>query len=137
MNLNEYGGTQQRSLKFFRDLQVLHPPLDAPRKHVIQCQGDLTRAMRWSMKASGMKQLALSAYLGIAQSYLSKLINLKHSESGELPEWFVVAFCCATGSRLLEQVIELNHDEADQECERRLAMRMAAQLPVRELRQAA
>jgi predicted XRE-type DNA-binding protein len=131
MNLNEYGGNQQRSIKFFRDLQVKHPPLDAPRKHVLQCQSDLTRAMRWSMKASGMKQMALAAYFGINQSYLSKLINLKHNESGELPEWFVLAFCCATGSRLLEQVIEKAHEDADSECERTLARRMAAQLPVR------
>jgi predicted XRE-type DNA-binding protein len=137
MNPNEYGGTQQRSIKFFRDLQVLHPPMDAPRKHVLQCHEDLTRAMRWSMKASGMKQLALASYLGINQSYLSKLINLKHNESGELPEWFVLAFCCATGSRLLEQVIERIHEEAEDECEKVLARRMAAQLPVAPLRVAA
>jgi hypothetical protein len=130
MNLNEYGGNSQRSIKFFRDLQVKRPPLDAPRKHVLQCQGDLTRAMRWSMKASGMKQLALAAYFRINQSYLSKLINLKHNESGELPEWFVLAFCCATGSRLLEQVIDWKHEQADEECERTLERRMSAQLPV-------
>jgi predicted XRE-type DNA-binding protein len=137
MNPNEYGGTNQRSIKFFRDLQVLHPPLDAPRKHVLQCHGDLSRAMRWSMKASSWKQEALAEYLGIKQPYLSKLVNLKHNETGELPEWFVLAFCCATGSRLLEQVIELSHEEAEQECERALARRMASQLPVRNVLQAA
>lgn len=131
MNRNEYGGNPQRSIKFFRDLQVKHPPSDAPQKLVRQCDGSLTRAMRVSMKRAGLKQLALALDLGIAQSYLSKLINLKHSESGELPEWFVLAFCCATGSRLLEQVIEWTHDEADEECERRIERRMAAQLPVR------
>lgn len=135
MNLNEYDGTQQRSIKFFRDLQLKHPPMDAPRKHVLQCQNSLTRAMRWSMKASGMKQLALAAYLGINQSYLSKLINLKHNESGELPEWFVLAFCCATGSCLLEQVIERVQEEAEAECEKTLARRMAAQLPVAPVRE--
>ena len=130
MKENESGGNLQRSLRFFRDLQLVNPPLDAPSKLVRQCAGNRTRAMRVSMKSSGLKLLACATKLGINESYLSRLINLKHSESGVLPDWFVPAFCWATGSNLLEQVIKAAQDEQDEESERVIEHRMAAQLQV-------
>lgn len=133
MKANESGGTHQRSLKFFRDLRAVNPPKDVAQKLVRQCLRQPkphTTAMRVSMQAVGMKQLALAYKLQIAESYLSKLINGSHNETGEFPEWFVSAFCWATGVRLLEQVIESEQDEADEECERTIVRRMAEQLQV-------
>lgn len=130
MKANESGCKLQRSLKFFRDLQLVNPPLDAPSKIVRQCE-TATMAMQVSLQASGLKLLACATKLDISESYLSRLINLKHNESGELPEWFVSAFCWATGTRLLEQVIERQQNEQDEECERVVQRRLADQLAVR------
>jgi hypothetical protein len=130
MKANESECKFQRSLRFFRDLQAVNPPLDAPAKIVRQCE-TATMAMQVSLQASGLKLLACATKLRISESYLSRLINLKHSESGELPEWFVSAFCWATGTRLLEQWIERQRDEQDEECERVVQRRLADQLAVR------
>lgn len=133
MKPNESGGTLQRSLKFFRDLQLVNPPSDATQKLVRQCAKQpkpRKTAMLVSMQAAGLKQLALAVKLQIGESYLSKLINGTHNESGDLPEWFVPAFCWATGVNLLEQVIEYEQDDADEECERAVVRRFAEQLQV-------
>jgi AraC-like DNA-binding protein len=127
MKANESGCNLQRSIAFFRDLQRVSPPRNAPDKLVRQCKTP-TMAMRVSMKASGLKLLACARKLAISESYLSRLINGQHNESGDLPEWFVPAFCWATGSRLLEQYIERQQDERDEESERVIVHRMAAQL---------
>lgn len=129
MKVNESGHNLQRSILFFRDLQRLHPPLDAAPKIVRQCK-TATMAMQVSMQASGLKLLALATKLQVSESYLSRLINLKHSESGDLPDWFVPAFCWATGSNLLDQFIQRERDERDEECERTFARRLADQLAV-------
>lgn len=140
MKVNESGGTQQRSFKFFRDLRLVHPPMDAPQKLVRQCvrtDKPRTTAMQVAIEAAGLKQLALAAQFGIGESYMSKLIAGTHNESGKYPDWFVDAFCWATRSRLLEQVMEYEEELADEECQHALIRRMAAQLPVAEYRRAA
>lgn len=133
MQGNESAGNVQRSLKFFRDLQLVNPPLDAPAKLVRQClMEDNWRevAMRVSMQASGLKGLACATKLGISESYLSRLVRGLHSDSGDLPEWFIAAFCWATGSRLLEQCIHMEQAERDEPCIHTTVRRMAAELRV-------
>lgn len=140
MKVDERNGTPQRNLAFFRDLRRVNPPIEAPYKLVKQCARQdkpRTTAMKVSMRAAGLKQLALAAQFGIHESYMSRLIAGTHNESGEYPDWFVDAFCWATRSRLLEQVIEHEQEQADEECQRTLVRQMAAQLPVREMRAAA
>lgn len=124
MKANESACNLQRSIRFFRDLQRVNPPAGAPDKLVRQCK-TRTMAMRVSMKASGLKLLACARKLGIHESYLSRLINGSHSESGEFPDWFVPAFCWATGSSLLEQYLQREADEQDEECERVIERRIA------------
>lgn len=130
MKGNESSHNLQRSIRFFRDLQAVNPPKDAPMKLVGQCIAqDNARelAMRVSMQASGLKLLACATKLGIHESYLSRLIRGAHSESGELPEWFVEAFCWATGSNLLKQCLRM--EEADEDAGVRLLVtRMASDL---------
>jgi hypothetical protein len=133
MKGNESAGTIQHTLRFFRDLQAVNPPLDAPSKYVRQCMAmpnPRTTAMRVSMQAAGLKQLACATKLDIHESYLSRLIAGTHNDTGEFPRWFVAAFCWATGSRLLEQVIEREQEEADEESPLLIERRMAAQLGV-------
>jgi hypothetical protein len=54
--------------------------------------------------------------LGISESYLCRLVN----ERQPMPEWFVPAFCWATGSTLLEQWLD-RQDDSEAAADMRLA----------------
>jgi hypothetical protein len=105
----------QHTLTFFRNLQRIKPPKAAPSKLVRQCDSP-RRAMRVSLKLAGMKRLCCATMLGISESYLCRLVN----ERQPMPEWFVPAFCWATGSTLLEQWLD-RQDDSEAAEEARLA----------------
>ena len=113
----------QHTIKFFRDLQLCNPPKDVCPKLLRQCDSP-RRAMRVSLKAAGLKLLACSRMLGISEGYLSKLVNEKQA----MPDWFVPAFCWATGSNLLEQHLRMESLLATEPCERALDRRLADEL---------
>jgi hypothetical protein len=105
----------QHTLTFFRNLQRIKPPQPAPDKLVRQCK-TARQAMRVALKAKGMKRLVCARMLDISESYLCRLVN----ERQPMPEWFVPAFCWATGSTLLEQWLD-RQDDSEAAEEARLA----------------
>ena len=116
----------QRSIEFFRDLQLKKPPIDAPSKVLRQVESP-RMAMRTTLQAVGMKRLVCAAILGLSEGYLCKIVN----EAKPMPEWFPIAFCYATGSNLLRQYLALTdaleerHD-TEQWLERKLANELRA-----------
>ena len=117
----------QHSIRFFRDLQRLNPPIDADPEWVRKI--DTPRlAMLVSLKAAaGMKQLVCSRLIGISEGHLSRVISGQRA----MPEWFPDAFCWATGSNLLAQVIAFNDVLAGQVNERAAVRCLAQQIQCR------
>lgn len=98
----------QRPIEFFRNLQSLNPPKDAPAKVLRQVES-ARMAMRLSLKLCGVKHEAIACQLRMSKGYLSKLVN----ERMPMPEWFPMAFCYATGSNALRQFLTLSEALAE------------------------
>lgn len=116
------GGNVQHTFAFFRNLQLVKPPVAESMKLVRQCDTP-RRAMRVALKSAGMKRLVCARMLGISESYLCRIVNGRQP----MPEWFVPAFCWATGSLLLQQFLD-GQDDTEAALESRLvaASRRAA-----------
>jgi hypothetical protein len=113
----------QHNIKFFRDLQAIHPPRDVSPRVLRQVDSART-AMRVSMKVGGLKLAVIAHKLRISEGYLSRLINGKRA----MPEWFPAGFCWATECSLLERFLELESALQEQPCVRTVERRIAEQL---------
>lgn len=106
----------------FQLISSMHKaPKDAPAKVLRQIESE-AMAVRVAIKASGFKLAYYAASLGKSESYISRI----RSGQRPVPEWFVKPFCWVSGSRLLEQYIDLHAALTD--CQESHINRIAAQL---------
>ena len=59
-------------------------------------------AVKVAMKSGNLKLLFIARSLGVSEGYISRIRSGKR----RIPAWFVLPFCCITGTRQLKQFID-------------------------------